>query len=91
MMSMLPLIALVYYLILNLAVLVAYGVDKSAARRGRWRTRESVLLGLGLAGGAFGGLLGMVLFRHKTRKPAFWAANLTSAAVHLYLISQLIR
>jgi uncharacterized membrane protein YsdA (DUF1294 family) len=87
---MLTPLALAYYLIINIATFIVYWSDKSAARNGRWRTRESVLLTLSLFGGAFGGLLAMVLFHHKTRKPLFWAINLLGCAIHVYLIFQLL-
>jgi uncharacterized membrane protein YsdA (DUF1294 family) len=84
--AMLPLALLAFYLIINIATLVVYGADKAAAKLHRWRTRESVLLGLSLAGGAFCGLLAMLLFHHKTRKALFWVVNLLAAAAHLILI-----
>ena len=43
------------------------GADKRRARNGRWRVRERTLFLLALLGGAPGGLLGMELFRHKTK------------------------
>ena len=72
---------------------ILYGTDKRAAIKGRWRVPERVLLGLSFFGGAAGGILGMVIFHHKTRKAAFilvnaagllWqAAALTYAAIYL--------
>lgn len=64
------------YLIIGILALLAYGADKRKARRKRHRTPESVLLGLGFFGGAIGALLGMNLFRHKTRHWYFWTVNL---------------
>ncbi|MBQ8310909.1 MAG: DUF1294 domain-containing protein [Clostridia bacterium] len=61
---------------ISLIALVAYGADKWRAKRNRRRTPESVLLGLGFFGGSVGALLGMSLFRHKTRHCYFWAVNL---------------
>ena len=54
---------------------VLYGVDKSRAQRGKWRIKESVLLSLSFLGGACGALLGMKLFRHKTRHTSFWVVG----------------
>jgi uncharacterized membrane protein YsdA (DUF1294 family) len=88
---MLPSLALAYYLVINIVTFAMYGYDKNSAQHGRWRTRESALLGLSLAGGAFGGLLGMNLFHHKTQKPIFWVVNLIGCAVHLYLIIIVLR
>ena len=53
------------------AACLVYGLDKWAAQVNRQRIPERVLLGLALAGGSPGALLGMVLFRHKTRKTPF--------------------
>lgn len=47
------------------------GVDKSRARSGAWRVPEKRLLLLALSGGAAGVLLGMKVFRHKTRHNSF--------------------
>ena len=54
---------------------IMYGADKRAAVRGKWRIPERVLLGTSLCGGALGGILGMIVFRHKTRKAAFIIVN----------------
>ena len=48
-----------------------YGADKSAAQKGRWRTRESVLHVLALIGGWPGALVAQRMFRHKTKKQPF--------------------
>ena len=59
----------IYYILLawNLTVFALYGLDKRKAKRGQWRTPESVLLLTAFALGGIGALLGMQLFRHKTR------------------------
>ena len=55
----------------NLALLCVMGWDKAAATRGDRRVPETTLLALAVLGGSVGGILGMLLFRHKTRKAAF--------------------
>ena len=49
------------------------GIDKALAKRGAWRVPERTLFALALFGGALGGLIGMYLFRHKTRHTSFKA------------------
>jgi len=60
------------YLALSVVTFAAFGIDKFQAQTHRWRTPERVLLGLALAGGAYGALAGMLVFHHKTRKAYFW-------------------
>lgn len=61
----------IYILILSIITFIVYGADKWKAVHSRWRIRESVLLSLAAAGGAFGALIGMYSFHHKTRKRKF--------------------
>ena len=64
---------------------VAYAMDKSAARNGRWRTQESTLHFLGLIGGWPGALLAQHAIHHKSRKEAFqvvfWLTVVLNCAV----------
>lgn len=57
-----------YYLTLvNLAAFVLMGVDKSKARRHRWRIPERTLFLSAVFGGSVGAIAGMWIFRHKTK------------------------
>ena len=68
----LEIVLLIGYLVsINLLALVLFGLDKSKAKRGNRRISEKALLGISLIGGAIGGLLGMLAFRHKTKKLSF--------------------
>lgn len=67
-------------LILSLLTFIVYGLDKHDAKAKTWRTPERRLLLFGFIGGALGGLLGMVIFHHKTRKFYFWLVNLIGLA-----------
>ena len=60
-----------WYLGLSGVTFLAYAIDKSAARRSAWRTREDTLHLLALAGGWPGAWLAHRLLHHKSTKPAF--------------------
>jgi len=77
---------LLYYAILNLFVAVFYLVDKIKAIGRRWRIPEKMLLLPAVFGGAFSSLVGMLVFRHKTRHSNFWAINGIFAAIHLVIL-----
>lgn len=56
-----------YLAVMNVAAFVMMGADKRRARKGRWRIPEKALFAAALAGGSAGAILGMQIFRHKTR------------------------
>ena len=58
----------IYLVTATIITIFAYGIDKFKAKTGGFRIPEKVLLILGLLGGGVGGILGMRLFNHKTRK-----------------------
>lgn len=60
-----------YLVIINAAALCIYGIDKWKAVHRKWRISEAVLMAAACIGGSAGALLGMYVFHHKTRKPAF--------------------
>ena len=55
----------------NLVTFLLYGFDKMRAMVGWFRIPEKVLYALVLLGGGAGGLVAMILFRHKIRKASF--------------------
>ena len=63
---------LLYLATINAAGFVLMLADKQRAKKHRWRIPESVLLASAALGGSLGALLGMWLFRHKTRKAKFF-------------------
>jgi uncharacterized membrane protein YsdA (DUF1294 family) len=67
----LPFVVLAFYLGASAVSFVAYALDKSAARYGRWRTAEGTLHLFGLVGGWPGALFAQRVFRHKSRKVEF--------------------
>lgn len=64
-------ILILYLVFINLLTFAAYGIDKCKAQKNAWRIKESTLLLLAAAGGSVGALLGMQIFRHKTKHPKF--------------------
>ena len=84
-------IVLIYLLIVNLVAFYLYWNDKRRAKKGRWRIPENTLLLIALLGGSIGALLGMKVFRHKTKHwkfkilvPLFLILQI-ALAVYLYL------
>ena len=58
-------------LLLNICTFVVFAVDKGLSKTQKRRVPESTLLLLGFLGGALGGLLAMMVFRHKTKHKKF--------------------
>ena len=75
----------IYLLIINAAGLLLMLMDKGKAVRNVWRIPEWFLLTIALLGGSLGSLLGMYLFRHKTKKPAFALGLPAMVCLHLIL------
>ena len=62
----------IYYLIvINALTFLLYGIDKWKAQRSKWRIPEGTLILLAAVGGSIGALIGMYLFRHKTKHLKF--------------------
>lgn len=72
--------------ILSLVAFILYSIDKLRAKRGAWRIKESLLLGIGFFGGAAGALLAMRVVRHKTKHWYFWAVNILGLLWQLTLL-----
>lgn len=77
-----PVAVAILYGVASLAALLAYGLDKTAARQQARRTPERTLHLLGLAGGWPGALVAQVLFRHKTAKQPFQAVFRATAILN---------
>ena len=69
--SNIPSLFLGYVLLINLLLFLLMGIDKRAAKRKKWRIPERRLLTLGIIGGGIGGILGMIVFHHKTHRIYF--------------------
>ena len=62
---------LVYLILINAFALALMLADKQKARKNRWRIPERTLMAVAILGGSLGAMIGMNLFRHKTRHPKF--------------------
>ena len=60
-----------WILAVSLIAFVLFGIDKEKAARRKWRVPEKTLFLFAALGGAPGALLGMLVFRHKTKHLAF--------------------
>lgn len=57
--------------------------DKRKAIKNAWRIPEATLMGIALIGGSLGCLIGMRIFRHKTRHPKFSIGLPVTAAIQI--------
>ena len=81
-----------WLVLLSIITFIAYGVDKSKAKKGQYRTKEKTLLSLSFFGGAFGGYPAMLIFRHKTKGEHwyFTFVNWLGIIIHTTLMILLI-
>lgn len=56
-----------YVLAINIVGFLSMYLDKRKARKRMWRIPEATLFLIALIGGSIGSIIGMHLFRHKTR------------------------
>ena len=56
-----------WLVIINLIAFAVFGIDKKRAKKGQWRIPEKTLFLTALLGGSVGAILGMYIFRHKTK------------------------
>ncbi|MCC6488440.1 MAG: cold shock and DUF1294 domain-containing protein [Candidatus Hydrogenedentes bacterium] len=77
------------YISLSLITFSAYGLDKSAAQNGEWRTSERTLQLLALAGGWPGALIAQKVLRHKSSKRSFqvvfWTTVISNCGALIWL------
>ena len=64
-------IVLIYLVIINVAIVFLYGIDKFKVKHSMWRISEATQLGLAVIGGSIGALLGMKVWHHKTMHKKF--------------------
>lgn len=80
-----------YVICINLLGLFLMWSDKRRAKRLAYRIPESTLFATALIGGSVGTLLGMFLFRHKTKKRCFLIGLPVIVAAQILVLLILIR
>ena len=58
---------IIYFVIINIVGFALMGIDKRKAIKRAFRIPEATLFIVALIGGSIGSILGMQVFRHKTR------------------------
>ncbi len=59
------------FAVMTLITFILFAADKAKAKKGAWRIPEAVLFGFSFFLGGVGGLLGMIVCRHKTKHVSF--------------------
>lgn len=76
---------ILYYVLINVITFFIWGYDKFRASLHQWRVPEKTLYTIMIMGGGLGALLGITIFRHKTRKPQFKIIAIISIVVHAFI------
>ena len=77
---------IIYLFLMSILLFVIMGIDKYRAKHFKWRIPESTLFTFAVMGGALGGCLGMILFRHKTRHRRFIWLFPVLAVIHIAIV-----
>lgn len=79
-----------YLLIINALSFLLMLADKRKAQQNLWRIPEKTLFTAALLGGSVGSILGMYLFRHKTRHWYFVLGMPAILAAQIFLVFYLL-
>lgn len=60
-----------YFVVMNVIGFSSMGIDKRKARKHKWRIPEARLFLYAILGGCIGSIVGMQVFRHKTKHTKF--------------------
>ena len=82
-MGKLPSIVIGLYAVMSIITYIAYAIDKSSAKSGNWRTKESTLHLFALAGGWPGAFWAQQRLRHKSIKKEFQIGFRTTVFLNL--------
>ena len=80
-----PVFVIYIYLFTSIATFLIYGWDKWQAKKNKWRIPEKWLHVFEFFGGWPGGILGQLVFRHKTSKISYQIIFWLIVILHLVL------
>lgn len=80
----------IYLVSINLISFLTMYIDKKKAQKGKWRISEWTLFMLVILGGGIGGIAGMKVFRHKTKKAKFYIGFPTIIILQIALVIWII-
>ena len=80
----------IYLAAISLLAVILTVHDKNAARRHKWRARESSLLLVAVLGGSVAMLLTMLLIRHKTKHAKFMVGLPVMIVLQIALVAALL-
>ena len=60
-----------YFILVNIVGFLSMAIDKEKAIHNKWRIPEKTLFIIAIIGGSLGSILGMQMFRHKTKHASF--------------------
>ena len=78
---------IIYFVIMNIVGFAIMGIDKRKAIKRTFRIPEATLFIVALIGGSIGSILGMRVFRHKTRH---WYFVIGMPAILILQIAMLV-
>ena len=70
----------------NMVAFILMGIDKRKAKRQQWRIPERTFWSLAIMGSALGVIIGMKVFRHKTKHRSFVIGMPMILVIHIILI-----
>ncbi len=76
-----------YLFLINATAFFLMLSDKARAKKNLWRIPENTLLAVAALGGSLGAVIGMNLFRHKTRKMKFSLGLPVLLILHILILT----
>ncbi|MCL2853166.1 MAG: DUF1294 domain-containing protein [Defluviitaleaceae bacterium] len=75
----------------NVVTFLLYGMDKRRAKNNEWRISEAMLIAYAFLMGGVGSLLGMSVFRHKTKHLKFKVLIPLAAIMNVGVVVYVLR